>query len=446
MEQPGILALVPTLVVIVLAVISRRSLEPLIAGVVVGYAMISTSGVMTKTLDSAQSVLADGVMIWILLAVSLFGALTHLVVHSGGALAFSSKLVKFVKNRQSALLTTWVLGLVIFIDDYLNALTVGSSMKGLTDKHKVSRPMLAYIVDTTAAPICVLIPLSTWAVYVAGLLESNGAAAEGMGLQVYISAIPYMLYPIMAALLVPLVAIGIMPAIGPMRKAEEKAARGESTVSARGGELEIEHEFKGAPNIWNFVVPVVSLLFFTWWFGIDILLGVTAALIITLIFYGIQRVLTFNQMFDYAMEGIKGMLPAIAIIVVSFMLKDVNDTLMLTDFVIAAVSPIMTAALLPAVCFGALALIAFATGSFWGMYAIALPIVLPLGESLGVDPALTIGAVVSAGAFGSHACFYGDSTVLSATATDVEPMDHAITQLPYILIAAAVALIGFSLI
>lgn len=444
MENPGILALVPTLVVIVLAVWSRRSLEPLIAGVIVGYAMIATSGVMTKTLESAQNVLADGTMIWILLAVSLFGALTHLVVHSGGAQAFSGKLVKFVKNRRSALLTTWVLGLVIFIDDYLNALTVGSSMKGLTDKYKVSRPMLAYIVDTTAAPICVLIPLSTWAVYVAGLLEANGAAAEGEGFRVYISAIPYMLYPIAAALLVPLVAMGLVPAIGPMRRAEERAAAGESTASASGGELKIDHVFNGDPNIWNFVVPIVSLLFFTWWFEVDILLGVTAALVITLIFYGVQKVLTFPQMFDFAMDGIKGMLPAIAIIIVSFMLKDVNDTLKLTDFVIENVRPFMSPALLPAICFGALALIAFATGSFWGMYAIALPIVLPLGNELGVDPALTIGAVVSAGAFGSHACFYGDSTVLSATATDVEPMDHALTQLPYILIAAAIALIGFS--
>ncbi|MEY8828231.1 Na+/H+ antiporter NhaC family protein [Sedimentitalea sp. XS_ASV28] len=446
MEDPGILALVPTLVVIVLAVWSRRSLEPLIAGVIVGYAMIATSDVMSKTLESAQSVLADGTMIWILLAVSLFGALTHLIVHSGGAQAFSGKLVKFVRSRKSALMTTWVLGLVIFIDDYLNALTVGSSMKGLTDKHKVSRQMLAYIVDTTAAPICVLIPLSTWAVYVSGLLEANGVAGDGEGFRTYIGAIPYMLYPIAAALLVPLVALGVVPAIGLMKKAEDKAARGESTITARGGALTIDHEFKGDPNIWNFVVPIASLLFFTWWFGIDILMGVSAALVITLVFYGIQRVLTFNQMFDYAMEGIKGMLPAIAIIVVSFMLKDVNDTLRLTDLVIESVRPFMSAALLPSICFGALALIAFATGSFWGMYAIALPIVLPLGAELGVDPALTIGAVVSAGAFGSHACFYGDSTVLSATATDVEPMDHALTQLPYILIAAAIALLGFALL
>ena len=128
MEEFGALALVPAAVVIVLAVWSRRSIEPL---------------------------LADGVMVWIALAVTLFGALTRLIVHSGGALAFSGKLVNFVKDRKSALLSTWVLGLIIFIDDYLNALTVGSSMKGLTDEHKVSRQMLAYIVDTTAAPICV---------------------------------------------------------------------------------------------------------------------------------------------------------------------------------------------------------------------------------------------------------------------------------------------------
>lgn len=444
MENPGILALVPTLVVIVLAVVSRRALEPLIAGVVVGYAMISTSDVLSKTLQSAQTVLADGVMIWILLAVSLFGALTHLVVHSGGAQAFSGALVRFVKSRKSALMTTWVLGLVIFIDDYLNALTVGSSMKKLTDEYKVSRPMLAYIVDTTAAPICVLIPLSTWAIYVAGLLETNGVAEAGNGMQVYISAIPYMLYPIIAALLVPAVALGWVPALGPMRKAEAKAAAGESTISLVGAELEPAQDYKGDPKLWNFVVPIASLLFFTWWFGIDILLGVTVALGVTILFYAVQRVLTLPQMFDYAMDGIKGMLPAIAIIVVSFMLKDVNDTLKLTDFIIDAAKPVMSATLLPMVCFGALALIAFATGSFWGMYAIALPIVLPLGAELGVNPALTIGAVVSAGAFGSHACFYGDSTVLSATATDVEPMDHALTQLPYILIAAGLALIGFA--
>jgi Na+/H+ antiporter NhaC len=148
-------------------------------------------------------------------------------------------------------------------------------------------------------------------------------------------------------------------------------------------------------------------------------------------------------MFDHAMEGIKGMLPAISIIVVSFMLKDVNEALGLTDFVIDNVKPYMSATMLPILCFVALSLIAFATGSFWGMYAIAFPIVLPLGAEVGVPVAPTIGAVVSAGAFGSHACFYGDSTVLSATATDVKPIDHALSQLPYILISAALAIVGY---
>jgi len=255
-----------------------------------------------------------------------------------------------------------------------------------------------------------------------------------------------MLYPIVAALLVPLVAMGLIPALGPMRKAEAKAAAGESTVTARGGELEIDHKFKGEPNIWNFLGPVVSLLFFTWWFDIDILMGVSVALIITFVLFGVQRVLTFHEMFDDAMEGIKGMIPAVSIIIIAFMLKDVNDALGLTDYVIDSVKPIMSPALLPVVTFFALALIAFATGSFWGVYAIALPIVLPLGAELGINPSLTIGAVVSAGAFGSHACFYGDSTVLSATATDVEPLDHALTQLPYILLAAGIALLLYLVI
>lgn len=443
MENPGALALIPTLVVIVLAVLSRRALEPLVGGVIVGYVMISQDEVMQRTMASAQTVLADSTIVWILLAVSLFGALTHLVVHSGGAQAFSGVLIRFCRTRKSSLIATWVLGLLIFIDDYLNALTVGTSMKGVTDEHRVSRPMLAYIVDSTAAPICVLVPLSTWAVYVSGLLETNGVAEAGAGMAAYISAIPYMIYPIVAVLLVPLVAIGLVPALGPMKTAEARAAAGESTATATGGELEIDFEYRGEPRLRNFLVPIVSLIFFTWWFDIDILMGVTAALVITFVLYGLQGTLKVGQMFDFAMEGLKGMVPAIAIIVASFMLKEVNDILGLTDFVIETVSPYLTAILLPPVAFLALSLIAFATGSFWGMYAIALPIILPLGMALGIDVPILVGVVVSAGAFGSHACFYGDSTVLSASSSDVATMDHALTQLPYVLIAAGVSALAY---
>ncbi|OAB54934.1 sodium:proton antiporter [Phormidium willei BDU 130791] len=443
MENFGALALIPTLAVIVLAVLSRRALESLVGGVIVGQVMISQDEVMQRIVASAQTVLADGTIVWILLAVSLFGALTHLVVHSGGAQAFAGLLIRICRTRRSSLIATWALGLLIFIDDYLNALTVGASMKRVTDSHRVSRPMLSYVVDSTAAPICVLVPLSTWAVYVSGLLEINGVAEAGQGVVAYISSIPYMIYPLVAVLLVPLVAIGLVPALGAMKRAEARAYAGESTATAVQDEPQIDFQHRGAPRLHNFLVPIVSLIFFTWWFEVDILMGVTAALVISVLLYGLQGTLKVGQMFDLAMEGVKGMVPAIAIIVASFMLKEVNDILGLTDFVIETVSPLMTATLLPPVAFLTLALIAFATGSFWGMYAIALPIILPLGLALDMDAFLLVGVVVSAGAFGSHACFYGDSTVLSASSSDVTTMDHALTQLPYVLIAAGLSALAY---
>ena len=309
MEHMGLISLIPTATVIFLAVLSRRALEPLIGGVIIGFLILNGTGVMGATIDSALTVLGDDTIRWIMLAVGLFGALTSLLVHSGGASAFSKYLIQFIKNRTSALITTWGLGLVIFIDDYLNALTVGSSMKGLTDKFKISRQMLAYVVDTTAAPICVLIPLSTWAIYVSGLLESNGVAAEGQGISVYIQAIPYMIYPIVAAILVPLVAIKLIPALGPMKKAEQKAATGELTATLVG-KMETQPDSGIDQKIINFLIPIASLLFFTWFFDIDILKGVIAALIVTFILFGLQRLMPFGKMFDYAMDGLKGMVPA----------------------------------------------------------------------------------------------------------------------------------------
>lgn len=445
MEHMGWISLIPTSVVVILAIMSKRALEPLIGGAVIGFFMLTGSSGLNTTIDTALKVLGDDVIRWIILTVGLFGALTSLLIRSGAAAGFSIALAKFVKDRKTALLGTWMMGLIIFIDDYLNALTIGSSMKGLTDKHRVSRQMLAYVVDATAAPVCVLIPLSTWAIYVSGLLESNNVAEVGQGLSVYIDSIPYMVYPIVTLILVPVVAMGWIPALGAMKKAEERAARGESTATLLG-ETTAPDTPESEPKLINFILPVASLLFFTWYFDIDVLKGVVCALIVTYVLYASQRLISLNAMFDSSMEGLKGMVPAIAIIVASFMLKDVNEGLGLANFIIESVTPYMSATMLPVITFATLSLIAFSTGSFWGMYAVSFPIILPLGQSLGVDTPLLIGSIISAGAFGSHACFYGDSTVLSATATGCEPMDHALTQLPYILIAAGISLAALFLI
>ncbi|CBV43805.1 Na+/H+ antiporter NhaC family protein [Halomonas elongata] len=441
METYGAWSLIPTLVVLGMAILTRRTIESLLTGCLVGLLMTDPIHVVSRGSDILLGVLGNDTVTWIILVCGLFGSLIALLVKTGGVLSFGDTMTRRIHSRSQSLLTTWFLGLIIFVDDYLNALTISASMKKITDRFGISREKLAYIVDSTAAPICILVPFSTWAVFFAGLLEENNVTGNGMSL--YIDAIPFMFYAWVAAAIVPLVALGWVPNLGPMKAAEARANAGQPMPDGVDDDaLEVD-ENKPRPHLLNFLVPIVTLIFFTWYFDIDILRGVIVALAVTLTLILSQRLLSFHETFDTALEGFKAMIMPLGTLVAGFALKDVNDVLGLTDFVIGTVQPLMTAGLLPAVVFITMAFLAFATGSFWGLFAVAMPIVLPLAESVQADMPLVVGALISASAFGSHACFYGDSTVLSAQGSGCSPMAHALTQLPYVLIAAAIATVVF---
>ena len=439
MEHQGFISLIPTLAVILLAIFSKKTFEALLGGSIIGFILLSQSNFFTDFTATLLKVMQDPTIAWVILVCGLFGSLIHLLVKSGGANAFANYLLRHVKSRKSALMVTWLLGLSIFIDDYLNALTVGTSMKKVTDKFKVPREMLAYVVDSTAAPICVLIPLSTWAIYVAGLLESEGLVPVGDGLQGYLRAIPFITYGWIAALIVPLVALNWIPALGPMKKAEERAKEGVLIPpNSEAIALKIPESKATNPKLTHFVLPILILIAATIFFDIDALKGIMTAIVFTVIYFIVQKVMDFTAAMTGVFDGFKTMLYALAIVVMSFVLKEVNDQLGLTAYIIETVSPWMSRAMLPMLAFISLALITFATGSFWGVYAISLPIIIPLAQELDVNIWLAIGSVISAGAFGSHACFYGDATVLSASATECNNMAHVMTQLPYALLAGGI--------
>ena len=448
MESIGSMSLLPALVVVVSAIFSRRPIESLLLGTVIGVAMIAPDNIVGTLVSMSQQTLREATVAWIILVCGLLGCLVLLLMRSGAVVSFSRFVAGRAKTRTGVLLSTWLLGLVIFIDDYLNAMAVSTSMKKVTDKHNVSRELLAYIVDSTAAPICILIPLSTWAVFCAGVLESEGVVGQGEGMSLYISAIPYMLYAWAAALLVPLVASGKMPLLGMMKKAERRAAGQPDSMDYHKVEAVLEGEplaENSNAGIWNFAIPVVCLLVFTCYYDIDVLAGVMVTLLVTIPLFGLQGLMPWGDIFDTFIDGFKLMLPALAIVSIAFLFKAVNDQLGLPDFVIETVTPLMSPVALPVVTFITMGLLSFATGSFWGVFAIATPIVVPLAISLGTPLPLTIGALMSATAMGSHACFYSDSTVLAAQGCECDVMDHALTQLPYVLIAAAIASFGFVL-
>jgi len=442
MEHYGIISLVPALVVVLFALKTHKTFEALLVGSLSGFLILSLFGFVSSFADSMYNVMTDPTIGWIVLVCGLFGSLIQILVHTGGARAFAVFLLRFVSGGKSALLTTWVMGLLIFIDDYLNALTVGNAMQKVTDKFKISREKLAYVVDSTAAPICVLVPLSTWAIYISGLLETTQVTEAGQGLAGYLNVIPYITYAWVAVIIVPLVAIRWIPDLGPMKKAEIRAAETGKLAPPKSGQIGMKfEEAEGLkPMMWDFLLPILVLIGATIWFEVDALKGIIYSLTFTIIWFGfLRRTVGVFRLVNQAFRGFREMVYTLAIIVMSFVLKDVNDQLGLTEYVIEVVSPVLSQHWLPAVAFLSLSLITFATGSFWGVYAITLPIIVPLAEAMDVNIWLATGAVVSAGAFGSHTCFFGDSTVLSSSATGCNNMAHALTQLPYALIAAGIS-------
>jgi Na+/H+ antiporter NhaC len=475
MDSPSALSLIPPVVVMAVAIWLKRPILALVLGAIVGLLMLSPLEALSSFSEISLNVMKDETIGWLILVCGGFGALIGLLIHTGGALAFGRFGSQKAKGQRSSMLMTFALGVIIFIDDYLNALSVGEAMKRVTDKYKVSRQKLAYIVDSTAAPICVIIPISTWAVFFGGLLVDNGiASAEDKGMSVYISAIPYMFYPWLAVLCVFLVALKIMPDIGPMKKAELAMQEGKpidcelaptqntQALTMHGHhhasqqmphhtsdeyamhsiEEEFEHGNKQG-QLHNFVLPMLALIGFTIYFEIDVLKGVMATLVCTIFYYAAQRLMSIAEMMEVMMNGFKTMLPAISTVIAAFIFKDVCDKMLLPQFVIENLTPYMTAQMLPALVFLSMAILSFATGSSWGIFAVSIPIVMPLAQSVNADMPLVIGALLSAASFGSQACFYSDSTVLAAQGSGCDLISHAVTQLPYCLIAAALAFGGF---
>ncbi len=450
MDDFGALAVIPTLLVLLLAVLTRRPIESLVSGALLGLVMLHGTQFLGGFADTTLRVMTDEDVAWVILVCGFMGSLIALFTRTGATRAFTERMSRYARSAKSALLTTWGIGLLLFVDDYLNSLALGASMRELTDRFRISREKLAYVVDSTAAPISVLIPISTWGAFFGGLLVDNGLAAQGAGLETYIRSIPYMFYAWAAVLLVPVVIAGAVPDLGPMRAAEARAAAG-ATVPPEAEHVEaanlaIQPKSAAPRSLLLFVVPMLALVLLTLYFDKDFLKGIYATLGGTLVVILGLRILDMEDTFNTVIDGFKTMIEPLGVLVAAFTLKDVNDALGLAEWVVVSLEPVLTPELLPVMIFLTMGLVSFATGSNWGVFVIILPIVTALGQNLGADMTLVIGATLSASTFGSHACFYSDATVLTAQATGTTSMQHALTQIPYALIAAAIAALAYLVI
>ena len=443
----GLIAVIIIMMVIILAIATKRCLEVLILGSLLPFLFVYGSGCLGKWSAALQKSLADNV--YIVVVCSLFGGLIALLTASKGSLGFQKVISRLCNTERKTLFTTFILGILIFVDDYLNVLTIGVCMKGVYDKRKIPREALAYMLDATGAPVCVLLPFSTWAAFYSSLfIKQPSIKAMGFkdGLSAYSHATPYLFYPFFTLGIVVLFCAGIMPKLGGMKKAYERVRTTGMVYSEKSRRFnhDLENESDEDGNILDFLIPMGILVILAIATG-DLIMSVVAALIVCFVLYIPRKIIKLDNFLNLIIKGVADILPMNILLIITFTMEAGLEKMGMTGFIIQTMKPLLSASIFPMITFILVALLTFTTGSLWGMCAIVVPIVFPLGAALGANMTLIMAAVISGGAFGSHACFYTDATLLSSQSAGIDNMEHAITQLPYVTIAAACTVASYGI-
>ena len=464
MDNYGILSLAPALIAVILAFITREALFSILCGVLVGL-LITGQDLLFGFTGIIQSALGNADFIWVIGIEVFIGIMVAFFQKSGAISAVANKLnEKLHITPKIAQVMGAALGVLIFFSDYFSPLFVGNVMRPITDKAKVSREKLAWLCDCTSAPVCITLPFSAWGVYVAGLVVGFGtfATAEA-GQNAVIHASVFQLYGILTIVMIFLVALGFIPDFGPMKKAEERA-RTTGKVIADGSTPMLSNELDNIkpkegfkPNIvLHFLIPAIIIICTT--IGTYVVMGsaktleafvlaVTYQAIVLLI----QKAFNIREMIQVATEGIKSVVSAILILSLAYCINAISKTLGTSSYVISVTESWMTPATLLALTFAVCAFISFFTGTSWGVYAIMIPIAMPLAFNMagGVEGSLVyaeIAAVMGGGAFGDHCSPLSDTTILSSLGAGSDHVDHVKTQLPYALSVAVLCLIGYIII
>ena len=468
-------AALPPVIAIGLALITKEVYSSLFLGIAVGaamYANFNFMGTITHIFDDGIIAnLSDSFNVGILIFLVILGTMVQLMNTAGGSAAFGKWSITRIKSRVVAQLSVVALGCLIFIDDYFNCLTVGSVMRPLADKHKISRAKLAYLIDATAAPVCIIAPISSWAAAVTGFVDGVD------GLDLFISAIPYNYYALLTIFM--MVTMAIMKVeYGPMATHEKNAiekgdiyttpdrpyAESDNTpVSSKGKVIDLVF-----PIVLLIVMCVIGLVYTGGFFSgecgfaesfsnSDASLGLTYgsffALVITFIWYMVRKILTFRQMMDLIPEGFKAMVPAILILTFAWSLKSMTDSLGLKDYIAGIVAGFSDGmiSMLPAVIFIIGCIMSFATGTSWGTFGVLIPIVVAafveegVGITAGNETIVTIlvSACMAGAVCGDHCSPISDTTIMASAGAQCNHINHVQTQLPYAISCAAFSFVCY---
>jgi len=453
----GVLSILPPLIAIILAFWTRDTIFSLGTAIFIGV-LISGQGLMGFP-NLLKNALGNTGFSWILLLELFIGVLIAFFQRTGAINSFTDYIEEKNFGRKQVQLTAWVMGMFVFFSDYFSPIFVGSTMRNLSDDAKVSREKLAYICDSTSAPVSVLVPITGWGVFLASLLVGFGPIeTEAQALKVFTQAIPFNFYAIIAVLLVGGFASGIIPEFGPMKKAEERAMN-EGKVLADNArplmseeltEIEPFYKDKNLSIFLNFILPVLVVISIA--LGSFIMINsakTMEAFLAAAVLLGIIMKLQgmpLSDIMETAMTGIKGVMPAVMILAFAYAINDLSLAMGTADFILSITESWITPKLLPLIIFFSAGVIAFSTGTSWGTFGIMMPIAVPIAFSLSggvVNPMVlaTISAVAGGGVFGDHCSPLSDTTILSSMGAASDHIDHVKTQIPYALTAAGLAMV-----
>lgn len=461
-------ALIPPVVAIVLALITKEVYSSLFLGILVGglfFSGFGFEGTVTHIFnDGFIKVLSDSYNVGILVFLVILGCMVSLMNRAGGSAAFGRWAGKKIKTRVGAQLATIVLGVLIFIDDYFNCLTVGSVMRPVTDQHQVSRSKLAYLIDATAAPICIIAPISSWAAAVTGFVEGED------GFSIFIRAIPYNFYALLTiVMMVGLVLLKVD--FGSMAVHEKNARKGDLfSTGDKIGNFDEDDISNPHGSVLDLMIPILSLIvccvigmIYTGGFfagkdfitafsnsdaSVGLALGSFFGMVITIILYNIRKVLNFNDCMACLPDGFKAMVPAILILTFAWTLKAMTDSLGAADFVAGAMAQCAGDLMkfLPAIIFLVGCGLAFATGTSWGTFGILIPIVVAVFEKSNPElMIISISACMAGAVCGDHCSPISDTTIMASAGARCNHVNHVTTQLPYAVTAAVVSFLTYIL-
>ncbi|WP_326910228.1 Na+/H+ antiporter NhaC family protein [Sedimentibacter sp. MB31-C6] len=457
----GILSLIPAVLAIVLSFVTRNTVISLMIACISG-TLLAGQGLMGfPTL--LKTSLGSTSFSWVMLLNTFIGILVAFFQKTGAIQGFAQYIQDKQLSRRAIQLVAWVLGMFVYFSDSFSPLFVGTTMRSISDKAKISREKLSYIADSGAAPVSVLVPITGWAAYLSGLAIGVGAiVTQEDATQLFIKAMPFNFYALITVAFVGLVAGGVIKDFGPMKKAEERAIN-EGKVIRDGANPLIGKELtdmEAYPGIkqkvfLNFVLPVIMIVVIAVGTYVTLKSAKTMeAFLFVIIFMGISMFIQgipFKEIMDTATDGIKGAIPAVIILALAYSINSLSKTMGTANYIISVSEGFLTPQLLPAIIFIISAIMAFSTGSSWGTFAICMPIALPLAFNFtgGVVTTLVVAsfsAVAGGGVFGDHCSPLSDTTILASTGAAADHIDHVKTQIPYALICGGIALIAYLII